>query len=196
MKVFFALLFMSPIFSYLFLRAYDEFSYEIKLSTGKYLYGRRTKKVRAQMELEFPALVEVFSILISGGLSPSSALQKIGENSNGEISRVIRPIIEEMRNGLNFSGALDALTQATGLISVRRFADSLVIAVQRGTPLADVVGRQIAEIRNSQRLKNLERAGKAEIALMIPVVFLILPVSILFALWPSYYGLSGVMGFS
>ena len=193
MSLIFALLFMAPIFGYLILKAYDEFSYEIQLSTGRYLQGRRTKKRQATMELEFPAIVEVFAILISGGLSPSAALQTIGEHSKGELAEVIRPIIGEMRHGLNFAGALDALTQATGLSPVRRFADSLVIAVQRGTPLAEVVNRQVGEIRNFQRLKNLERAGKAEIALMIPVVFLILPVSILFALWPSYFGLSSVM---
>lgn len=145
------------------------------------------------MELEFPALVEVFAILIAGGVSPSAALQTIGEHSQGEFSKIIRPIIVEMKEGLNFAGALDALTKITGLAGVRRFADSLVVAVERGTPLADVVNRQVGEIRNSQRLRNLEKAGRAEIALMIPVVFLILPVSILFALWPSYYGLSGVI---
>jgi tight adherence protein C len=37
----------------------------------------------------------------------------------------------------------------------------------------------------------MDRAGKAEIGLMIPVVFLILPISILFALWPSYQQLGG-----
>jgi tight adherence protein C len=31
----------------------------------------------------------------------------------------------------------------------------------------------------------MDKAGKAEISMMVPVVFLILPVSILFALWPS-----------
>jgi tight adherence protein C len=31
----------------------------------------------------------------------------------------------------------------------------------------------------------LRRAGKAEIALLLPVVFLLLPISVLFALFPS-----------
>jgi len=193
MSLIFALMFTAPIFLYLLAKAYEEFSYEIQLSTGRYIHGRRTKRSREQMELEFPALVEVFAILIAGGVSPSAALQTIGEHSQGEFSKIIRPIIVEMKEGLNFAGALDALTKITGLAGVRRFADSLVVAVERGTPLADVVNRQVGEIRNSQRLRNLEKAGRAEIALMIPVVFLILPVSILFALWPSYYGLSGVI---
>jgi len=36
----------------------------------------------------------------------------------------------------------------------------------------------------------LKKSGRSEIALLIPVVFLILPVSICFAIWPSIYGLN------
>jgi tight adherence protein C len=36
----------------------------------------------------------------------------------------------------------------------------------------------------------MNAAGKAEVAMMIPVVFLILPISILFALWPSLTNLN------
>jgi len=36
----------------------------------------------------------------------------------------------------------------------------------------------------------MNAAGKAEISMMIPVVFLILPISILFALWPSLTNLN------
>jgi tight adherence protein C len=67
--------------------------------------------------------------------------------------------------------------------------------MERGTALSDVLGRQVEEVRQAQRSHFLERAGKAEIALMIPVVFLILPVSVLFALWPSYFALGQNMGF-
>jgi tight adherence protein C len=78
---------------------------------------------------------------------------------------------------------------------VRRFNDSIIIAMERGTPLTDVLHRQVEEVRHAQRAAMLEKAGKAEIALMIPVVFLILPVSVLFALWPSYFALGQNMGF-
>jgi tight adherence protein C len=66
--------------------------------------------------------------------------------------------------------------------------------VERGTPLIEVVGRQVEEVRQAQRLQISEKASKAEIQLMIPVVFLILPISILFALWPSYFALGKNFG--
>jgi tight adherence protein C len=36
----------------------------------------------------------------------------------------------------------------------------------------------------------MDKAGKAETSMMIPIVFLILPISVLFALWPSINQLS------
>jgi len=50
--------------------------------------------------------------------------------------------------------------------------------------------RHAVEARGNQRNRVMEAAGKAEVSMMIPVVFLILPISILFALWPSLTNLN------
>ena len=60
----------------------------------------------------------------------------------------------------------------------------------RGAPIAEVLIRHAQEARDSQRNQILAAAGKAEISMMIPVVFLILPISMLFALWPSLMNLN------
>ena len=52
------------------------------------------------------------------------------------------------------------------------------------------LSRHAVEARGNQRNRVLSAAGKAEISMMIPVVFLILPISILFALWPSLTNLN------
>jgi tight adherence protein C len=61
--------------------------------------------------------------------------------------------------------------------------------MERGTSLSDVLTRQVEEVRTAHHATLMTAAGKAEIALMIPVIFLILPISVLFALWPSYLSL-------
>jgi tight adherence protein C len=99
-----------------------------------------------------------------------------------------------MKQGINLAQALDILNKEVDSRIIRRFCDSLAISVERGSPLIDVVGRQVEEVRQAQRLLISERASKAEIQLMIPVVFLILPISILFALWPSYFALGANFG--
>jgi tight adherence protein C len=73
---------------------------------------------------------------------------------------------------------------------LRRFVDAIVIATSRGAPLIEVLHSHAKEARDLQRNRVLSAAGKSEIAMMIPVVFLILPISILFALWPSLSNLN------
>jgi tight adherence protein C len=68
--------------------------------------------------------------------------------------------------------------------------NSIQIAVERGTPILEVLNNQVTALNKEINLALLKRSGKSEIALLIPVVFLILPVSIGFAIWPSIYGLN------
>jgi len=63
----------------------------------------------------------------------------------------------------------------------------------RGAPIVEVLQRHAQESRTAHRNRIMTAAGKAEISMMIPVVFLILPVSMLFALWPSLSNLNGFM---
>ena len=66
--------------------------------------------------------------------------------------------------------------------------------MQRGTPLAEILQGHVKEVRQQDHAAMLAAAGKAEVALMIPVIFLILPISVLFALWPSYLTLGQGVG--
>jgi tight adherence protein C len=56
--------------------------------------------------------------------------------------------------------------------------------------LADVLVAQAMDARESSRRALIEAGGRKEIAMMVPVVFLVLPISVLFVLFPGFYGLS------
>jgi tight adherence protein C len=65
----------------------------------------------------------------------------------------------------------------------------MAIAVERGTPLAEVLRSQAADVRESTRRALLEAGGRKEIAMLVPVVFFVLPVTVIFALFPGFYSL-------
>ena len=166
----------------------------VAIYSGEVLKRKKKKELRT-IELEFPSVVELFAILVSAGLSPSASLLRISEVTSGEFGSVLRSCVNEMKHGAPLSGALEMINEVVKSPVVRRFNDSILIAMERGTPLTELLHRQVEEVRHSQRSQMLDRAGKAEISLMIPVVFLILPISVLFALWPSYFALGQNMGF-
>jgi len=167
----------------------------IPLSITLFLYYERIrmrdlkKSQSLSVERELPAVTELFAILISSGESTSSALNTLSKITTGEITPLLINGIERLRRGESLTAALDAISRESNVPQLRRFCDSLIIAAERGSSLGDVLSRQVDEIRSKEHARKLESAGRAEIALMIPVVFLILPISVLFALWPSYMAL-------
>ena len=62
-------------------------------------------------------------------------------------------------------------------------------ATARSTPLAGVLHAQAADAREAGRRNLIETGARREVLMMVPVVFLILPVTVLFAFWPGVVGL-------
>lgn len=147
--------------------------------------SQRVKRRREVIEGEFPALIELLTLAIGAGESPSGAVKRISLRGNGVLPSELREVTRDVENGKSFTLALDNLSRKVSAPVVRRFADSMAIAISRGTPLVETLTHSVSEARNSERIKMLNSAGKAEISMMIPVVFLILPISILFAMYPS-----------
>jgi tight adherence protein C len=61
----------------------------------------------------------------------------------------------------------------------------LIVAIERGSPLTPILSALVRDCRVDAKNAMLRKAGKSEILLMVPVVFLLLPISVLFALFPS-----------
>jgi tight adherence protein C len=127
----------------------------------------------------------MMTLALSAGESPLTVLKRISDRGSGPLTREFEWTISQVAQGTPFNQALDQMSRRVNSIAVRRFVDAIVIAISRGAPLIDVLHSHAKEARDFQRNQILSAAGKSEIAMMIPVVFLILPISILFALWPS-----------
>ena len=168
--------------------------YAISIGAILYLTEKNlTKEVKAHRESidsDYPAIVEVFTLSLSAGESPLTSMQHIASRGSGALSREFEHVISSVMAGIPFATALDSMGRRMTSVAVRRFVDSIVIAITRGAPLIDVLHSQAQESRDFQRNRILSAASKAELSMMIPVVFLILPISILFALWPSLSNLN------
>lgn len=151
--------------------------------------ARATAVQKKSIETEFPAFAEIYTILVVAGESPTLALIRIAESIEGNFGALLKSASDEIQRGGGLHTALERISHISASKIVRRFVDALIIAMERGTPLAEVLHRQVEDARRFQQAEITRLAGRAEIALMIPVVFLILPISVLFALWPSYLAL-------
>jgi tight adherence protein C len=147
---------------------------------------RRESRILA----EFPTIAELLALAVAAGESPVMALDRVVRRSGGELSRELGRVLSAIRTGEPVSSAFDAMAATTGLPIVSRFAQGIAVAVERGTPLADVLHAQAADVREAGRRELIETAARKEVLMMVPVVFLVLPVTVLFAFWPGVVGLS------
>lgn len=138
---------------------------------------------------EFPTVAELLALAVAAGESPVGALDRVVSRSGGELSADLARVLAQVRTGEPVGSAFDALAATSGLPLVSRFAQGIATAVERGTPLADVLHAQAADVREAGRRELIESAARREVLMMVPVVFLVLPVTILFAFWPGVVGL-------
>ena len=167
-------------------------NYAKQLSWLKQLIRKLTGSEVKESELneELVNILQMLSIMISAGESPMMALRYISQRSVGYIPELIDQSFSKYESGRNLAQTLEQIAIATGSSQVRRLTNSIQIAIQRGTPILDVLNNQVQSLNKQINLALLKKSGMSEIALLIPVVFLILPVSISFAIWPSIYGLN------
>lgn len=139
---------------------------------------------------EFPTVAELLALAVAAGESPVSALDRVVSRSGGELSADLARVLADIRTGEPVGVAFDRMAATTGLPLVARFAQGVAVAVERGTPLADVLHAQAADVREASRRELIETAARKEVFMMVPVVFLVLPITVLFAFWPGVVGLS------
>lgn len=150
-----------------------------------YQLSRAARRREQRMLAEFPTVAELLALAVSAGEGATGALERVCRLSRGELSDELRRCLADARAGANLPTALEGLARRTGLMSLSRFVDGIVVAVERGTPLAEVLRAQAQDVREGGRRALIEEGARKEILMMVPVVFLILPVTILFALFPG-----------
>jgi tight adherence protein C len=143
----------------------------------------------ARIVAEFPTVAELLALAVGAGEGPTGALDRVTRRSNGELARELRHALADTRSGASIVAALERMAARTSLPALARFVDGMAIAVERGTPLADVLRAQATDVREQGRRALLEAGGRKEIQMLIPVVFMVLPVTVVFALFPGFYGL-------
>ncbi len=139
----------------------------------------------ARMRSELPTILEFLTLSLSAGEGILDSIRRVSRTSSGELSREFAGVVAEVHTGVPIGTALQSLSRAIQLPEVTRFVDQVTGALDRGSPLAEVLRAQAQDSRDQTKRTLLELAGKKEVAMLVPLVFLILPMTVLFAVFPG-----------
>jgi len=141
----------------------------------------------ARVEDELPTVLEFLALCLAAGESLLDSLRRIGSVGAGELTLEMRTTVLAVSTGSSLPDSLGALAVRLQVPALTRAIDHLVAAIDRGAPLALVLQAQAADAREEAKRGLIERAGRKEIYMLIPLVFLILPLSVLFAVFPGVF---------
>jgi tight adherence protein C len=154
------------------------------LARDWWLSQQLQRRERAMLA-EFPVIADLLALAVVAGEAPVDALQRVCRLTQGELTQDLRTALNDARAGAPVTRALAQLADRSTLEPFSRFVQGLVVAIERGTPLAEVLRAQATDVREYSKRSLLEAGGKKELQMMVPVVFMILPVTVLFALYPG-----------
>jgi tight adherence protein C len=159
----------------------------VGITLRDYLLQRSAKSRIRRLTAELPVVLEFLALSLSAGEGILDAVRRVSHVSGGELSRELARVVTSVNTGLPFGDTLGVLARELELPPFTRCVDQILGALDRGTPLSEVLQAQAQDAREESKRELLELAGKKEVAMLFPLVFLILPITIAFAIFPGIF---------
>lgn len=140
---------------------------------------------RGSIEKELPDLLDLMVISIEAGLGFDAALQKVVQKSKGPLAQEFNQCLQEMRMGKTRKEALKDLAKRNDEGDLAAFVGAIIQADQLGVSIGNVLRIQAEQMRVRRKQQVEEKAMKAPVKMLIPMVLFIFPTIFLILLGPS-----------
>ncbi len=155
-------------------------AYDVQLSA-------RARSRRARLTGELPTTLEFLALCLSAGEGFLDSLRRVADVGSGELTAELRQVVLAVGTGSPLADALNEMARRLQLPGLSRVVDQVIAALEHGAPLAAVLHAQAGDAREDAKRVLIEQAGRKEILMLLPLVFLILPLSVLFAVYPGLF---------
>ncbi|MCJ7832538.1 MAG: type II secretion system F family protein [Actinobacteria bacterium] len=146
--------------------------------------AREARRRRHLIDVEVPDLLDLLAAGASAGLSPQAALERSCEALRGPLAAELRTSLEAVGMGRRWRDELDSLAERLESRDLRRTVAVLERSESLGTSLKDSLVRLASDVRASRAAVAAEKARKAPIKMLFPLVFLVLPAFLLLTVVP------------
>lgn len=179
---------LSAAFFYQCLGQGGKFRLDDRLKPRALLTNKRTRTTKFQVLetlMEVPDFVSLLWFAICAGESLENSLRIAVSRANGFVSSQFYQVIQNVDLGALLQIELQNLGAKSRSDHVRELATKLAVALGNGTAMADLLADFVQSASAELRTSLLDKAAKNETKMMIPLVFVILPVTVMFSVYPS-----------
>lgn len=149
------------------------------------ILNRNVEERQYQLRRQLPDIMDILVISVEAGLGFEQAIDRVVEAVPGPLSDEFSRMLGEVRAGSSRADAMRALEQRTDVPEIRSFVLSILQADTFGVSIGRVLRSQADEMRIKRRQLAQERAQKAPVKMMVPMVFCVFPALFVVVLGPA-----------
>jgi tight adherence protein C len=154
----------------------------------------RAKRRLDEVERTLPELIDLLIVTVEAGLGFNGSLQVASERVEGPLGDELRLTLQEQRMGLSTNTALMNMLARAETPSMRSFVRSVLQGENLGVSIGTIMRSLAIDMRKRRRQSAEERAQKAPIKMLFPLVFLLLPALFIVMLFPAIYSFLQTFG--
>ena len=159
-----------------------------------YVVSSRARQRREQVERGLPDLIDLLVVTLEAGLSFPQSLRLAATKIKEPLASEVRLTLQEQNMGLTLVEALDHLLVRVDTPGVRMFSRSIAQGETMGVSTGQIMRNLAVELRKRQRAYAEERAQKAPVKILFPIMFLIMPALFIVLLLPVMITIMDVLG--
>jgi len=155
---------------------------------------RRADRRMEQVETDLPELIDLLVVTVEAGLALNRSLQVASERFHGPLRDELRLTLQEQRMGLSTNVALTNMLDRCETPSMRSFVRSIIQGETLGVSMGVIMRNLAAETRKRRRQHAEERAHKAPVKMLFPLILLMFPSMFIVLLYPAVTKFSQAFG--
>lgn len=147
--------------------------------------SRQVTQRQAAILKQLPGMMDLLTVSVEAGLGFDQALARVAEKSKGPLAEEMERMQGEIQMGNSRASALTRMATRVGVEELRSFAAAVTQAEKLGVSMAPVLRVQALDMRRRRRMDAQERAMKAPVKLLFPLILFVFPALFIVILGPA-----------
>ena len=155
-----------------------------------FVLNRRVRTRADRLSVHLPAAIDQIVVSLEAGLGFDASVSYFAKRGESPLAGELRVLLTEIQMGEPRIDALKRLAERVPSDAMRSFVQTLIQSEGMGMSRTQILKNQAADLRKRWQADAEERAQKAPVRMLFPIVIFILPVMFVVILGPAISSIS------